>query len=176
MGQVLIIDDDEHITRLLETHLTDEGHQVTVTHDGETGMSQAERMTPDLIMLDVFLPDATGYQMCNRLRKNPSTRTTPIIMMTGAARFPNQQMYGRQRGANESVERVVEPRHLVPTCPRDEQREIAREIIDGFTGAGSDEMELFRRIGDAAGPIDVERVRIGENRARQTIATAVHQN
>ena len=49
----------------------------------------------------------------------------------------------------ESVERVVEPGHLVPTCPRNEQREIRREIIDGFTGGGGDEAELFRRIGDA---------------------------
>src|SRR5687768_1834730 len=103
MSTVLIIDDDEHVTRLLEMQLGDEGHQVIVAHDGEQGLAQAEKIKPDLIMLDVFLPDVTGYQMCNSLRKHPSTRTTPIIMMTGAARFPNQQMYGRQRGANEYI-------------------------------------------------------------------------
>jgi four helix bundle protein len=103
MGQVLIIDDDEHVTRLLDTHLSEEGHKVAIAHDGEQGMALAQKIRPDLIMLDVFLGDATGYQMCNRLRKNPSTRTTPIIMMTGAARFPNQQNYGRERGANEYI-------------------------------------------------------------------------
>jgi four helix bundle protein len=103
MASVLIIDDDEHVTRLLESHLQEEGHKIVVAHDGEQGMNIAQRMVPDLIMLDVFLGDSTGYQMCNRLRKNANTQKTPIIMMTGAARFPNQQMYGRERGANEYI-------------------------------------------------------------------------
>jgi hypothetical protein len=81
-----------------------------------------------------------------------------------------------QRGPNESVERVVEPRHFVSTRSRNEQREVAREIIAGFTGRWGDETELLRRIGDACGPVEVERVCIGENRARKTGATVFHQN
>ena len=83
---------------------------------------------------------------------------------------------GGQRGSNESVERVVEPRHFVSTSSRNEQGEIAREIIAGFTGRWGGETELFRRIGDACGPIEVERVCIGENRARKTGATVFHQH
>src|SRR5882762_9928373 len=81
-----------------------------------------------------------------------------------------------QRGPDESVERVVEPRHFVSTCSRDEQREIARQIIAGFTGRWGDETELFRRVRDACRPIEVERVCISENRAGKTVATVVHQH
>jgi hypothetical protein len=81
-----------------------------------------------------------------------------------------------QCGPNESVERVVEPRHFVSTCSRNEQREIAREISGEFTARRGDETESFRRIGDACEPVEVERVCICENRARKTVATVFHQN
>jgi DNA-binding response OmpR family regulator len=101
MAKVLIIDDDVHITRLLQTHLSDEGFEVTVAHRGEDGLAKALEAAPDLIMLDVMLPDATGFQMCSRFRRTPATRSTPIIMMTGVAKYPNQQVYALERGANE---------------------------------------------------------------------------
>ena len=103
MANILIIDDDEDITRFLQSQLSEEGHAVTVVHQGEEGMAKALKAAPDLIMLDVFLPDATGFQMCNQFRKNERTRSIPIIMMTGAARFPNQKIFGLERGANEYI-------------------------------------------------------------------------
>jgi four helix bundle protein len=103
MAKVLVIDDDVDIGNLLQTELTDQGHQVVVAHQGEEGMAQALQICPDLIMLDVFLPDSTGYQICSQIRKNDSTRRVPIIMMTGAARFPNQQSFALERGANEYI-------------------------------------------------------------------------
>jgi DNA-binding response OmpR family regulator len=103
MANILIIDDDVHVTRLLQSHLSDMGHKVTVAHRGEEGFISAQKATPDLIFLDVILPDATGFQMCSRFRKTPATETTPILMMTGVARFPNQQGYAMERGANEYI-------------------------------------------------------------------------
>ena len=103
MANVLVIDDDQDITRLLQTQLSEEGHRVTVAHQGDEGLAKALKAAPDLIMLDVFLPDATGYQICNQIRKNAATESTPVIMMTGAARFPNQQQFGLDRGANEYI-------------------------------------------------------------------------
>jgi CheY-like chemotaxis protein len=103
MPRVLVIDDDLMVARLLEDHLTEEGLEVVCVHMAEQGFTLATQNPPDLIMLDVNLPDATGFQMCGRLRSHPSTKTVPIIMMTGAARFPNQQKIGRELGANEYI-------------------------------------------------------------------------
>ena len=116
MANVLVIDDDEDIARLLQTQLTEEGHSVAVAHQGDEGMAKALKMKPDLIMLDVFLPDATGFQICTQIRKNASTHSIPVIMMTGAARFPSQHMFGMERGANEYISKpfdIVELGELV---------------------------------------------------------------
>jgi four helix bundle protein len=116
MANILVIDDDLEIGKLLQMHLTDEGHHVQLTHMGEEGLTRAVEHIPDLIMLDVFLPDYTGFQICKQLRKTPGTQNVPIIMMTGAARFPNQQMYGFERGANEYISKpfnIVEVGELV---------------------------------------------------------------
>lgn len=116
MAHVLVIDDDEDITRLLQTQLTEEGHAVTIAHQGEDGMAKALKLVPDLIMLDVFLPDATGFQICSLIRKNNATKAIPVILMTGAARFPSQQMFGMERGANEYISKpfdVVEISELI---------------------------------------------------------------
>jgi len=103
MSRLLVIDDDPSVTRLLEEHLTNEGHEVTVAHFAEEGFKHATSTPPELIFLDVMLPDATGFQMVGRFRENPITRSIPIIMMTGSARFPNQQLIGKSMGANDYI-------------------------------------------------------------------------
>jgi CheY-like chemotaxis protein len=103
MSRVLVIDDDPSVTRLLEEHLTNEGHEVTAVHLAEEGFLQATTSPPELIFLDVMLPDATGFQMVGRFRENPITQTIPIIMITGSARFPNQQQIGKSMGADDYI-------------------------------------------------------------------------
>ena len=101
MANILIIDDDAYLTRLLKEHLSARGCAVTVAHSGNDGMVQAMKAAPDVILLDVILPDVTGFQMCSRFRKTAATQATPILMMTGFARFPNQRVFALERGANE---------------------------------------------------------------------------
>jgi len=84
MARVLIIDDDDMIRRLLQEHLSNEGYDVVAAPTAEEGYLLALADPPDLILLDVNLPDATGFQMCGRFRQNPATKSIPIIMMTGA--------------------------------------------------------------------------------------------
>jgi four helix bundle protein len=101
--RVLVIDDDMMVAGLLKEHLTNEGYDVSAVHMAEEGFQVAVQTSPNLIMLDVMLPDATGFQMCSRLRAHPTTRSIPIIVMTGSARWPNQQYWGRRLGANEYI-------------------------------------------------------------------------
>src|SRR6185437_6242917 len=101
--RILVIDDDSTVSGLLYTHLSSEGYEVSVTSLAEQGFTEATQNPPSLILLDVQLPDATGFQVVGRLRSNPITRDVPIIMMSGAARFPSQQSVGRSMGANDYV-------------------------------------------------------------------------
>jgi DNA-binding response OmpR family regulator len=103
MANILIIDDDVPMTQMLKTHFSQAGHEVTVSHKGAEGLAIASKTSPDLILLDVILPDLTGYQLCRRLRMATSTQSTPILMITGVARNANQQVFGFERGANEYI-------------------------------------------------------------------------
>jgi four helix bundle protein len=102
MANVLIIDDDEDVTHLLRTCLAEQGHDVSVAHHGDEGLDQALKAVPDLIMLDVYLPDTTGFQVCSQFRSTAATQSTPIIMMTGATQFPEKK-FGVEKGANEYI-------------------------------------------------------------------------
>ncbi len=119
-SRVLIIDDDPMITRLLDEHLSNEGYEVASVHMAEQGYQLATQSPPDLIFLDVMLPDATGFQVLGRLRENPVTHGIPIIMMSGTARYPNQMEIGKNMGANAYV---VKPFNVI------EVGEKARELI-----------------------------------------------
>jgi four helix bundle protein len=103
MPRILIIDDDAMVARLLKDFLLEEGFEVAHMLDGESGFRDASSNPPDLILLDVNLPDSTGFQMCGRFRSHPPTKSMPIILMTGAARWPNQQAIGRQMGATDYI-------------------------------------------------------------------------
>ncbi len=103
MAKVLIIDDDSHVSNLLKSHLSEEGYEVVVAHRAIEGLTMADSTSPDLILLDVMLPDATGFQLCKELRRRPKTQGTPILMMSGVARYPNQKEFGLERGANEYI-------------------------------------------------------------------------
>jgi CheY-like chemotaxis protein len=119
-SRVLIIDDDPMITQLLTEHLSNEGYDVAAVHTAEEGYTLATENSPDLIFLDVMLPDATGFQMLGRFRENPVTHAIPIIMMSGTARYSNQMEIGKNMGANAYV---VKPFNVI------EVGEKARELI-----------------------------------------------
>ncbi len=103
MSKILVIDDDLMVTKVLEDFLRDEGHEVTVSHTGSDGFTRAVEIVPDLILQDVMLPDATGFQMVDRFRAEPATQSVPIIMMSGAARHTSQQQLGSMMGADDYV-------------------------------------------------------------------------
>src|SRR5581483_4312436 len=100
MKRILIIDDDVVLSGLLKDHLSGQGFEVTSCARADEGFAKATTTEPHLIMLDLMLPDATGYQVCGKLRETPQTRAIPILMMSSSARHPNQQAIGRMMGAS----------------------------------------------------------------------------
>jgi DNA-binding response OmpR family regulator len=116
MPKVLLIDSDGSLASRFEPYLKVHGYEVLVAKEGGEGMIQALSAKPDVIFLDGYLPDATGFQMCNRFRRKAETQGIPIIMVSNLAEFPNQQQYALERGANAHVlksSKVVELGELV---------------------------------------------------------------
>ncbi len=82
-SRILIVDDDLGTSRLLSQVLASEGHKTTTAHDGLDALLLVEQDPPDLILLDLELPRASGYEVCKSLKSNPATHWIPIIMLTG---------------------------------------------------------------------------------------------
>ena len=79
---ILVIEDDDAISTLIQYNLEKEGYDVAVAGDGEEGLMQSEERLPDLVVLDWMLPKVSGIEVCRRLRSRPESRNVPIIMLT----------------------------------------------------------------------------------------------
>lgn len=82
MKRVLVIDDLPENVFMLQDRLENEGYQVLTAYDGQTGIDKAFAELPDLILLDVMMPDITGLEVCKILVNDPKTKNIPIILVT----------------------------------------------------------------------------------------------
>jgi len=82
MAKILVVDDDKGATDLLEAILLATGHQAVVINDSSKAMETAAQEKPNLILLDLMMPEPTGFQLCRMLRQNPDFRTVPIVIIT----------------------------------------------------------------------------------------------
>ncbi len=108
MFTLLFIEDDEAIRTALQLVLEDEGYEVAVAGDGETGIKMFGQLAPDLILLDLRLPDISGFEVCRAIRR---TSITPIIMVT-AQTDTSDLVNGFDAGADDYVTKPVVPKEL----------------------------------------------------------------
>jgi DNA-binding response OmpR family regulator len=80
--RILIVDDENDFIELLRYKLAGHGYELIVAHDGVHALSQARQLRPDLILLDILLPDLDGLSVCEILRRQPSTKKIPVIFMS----------------------------------------------------------------------------------------------
>lgn len=98
--KVLVIDDEESIVEFIKLGLRYEGFQVEWASDGEQGVVAAQRINPDVIILDVMMPGIDGIEACRRLRANPTTGDIPILMLTAKDEV-GDRILGLQTGADD---------------------------------------------------------------------------
>lgn len=82
MAKIIVVDDDFAIQTLIRVNLEMQNHQVLTANDGVEGYALIQQELPDLVILDVMMPNADGYTVCQRMRKNPSTEQIPVLMLT----------------------------------------------------------------------------------------------
>jgi len=107
---VLVIEDDRDIARLVELHLRDEGYSVTVVSDGKLGLRQALSKTYDLVILDLILPGMDGLEVCRHIRNRPEY--TPVLMLT-AKSTDVDRILGLEMGADDYLTKPFNIRELL---------------------------------------------------------------
>jgi two-component system alkaline phosphatase synthesis response regulator PhoP len=81
-NRILLVDDENDFIELLQYKLAGQGYDFIVANDGVQALSQARQFKPDLILLDILLPDLDGLSVCEILRRQPSTKKIPVIFMS----------------------------------------------------------------------------------------------
>jgi len=98
--KILLIDDEARLLEVMKTSLEIEGYDVITAMTGERGLASAEVDQPDMIILDIMMPDIDGWEICRRLRANQQTKYIPIIMLT-ALDEPHHVVKGFESGADD---------------------------------------------------------------------------
>lgn len=97
--RILLVEDDPDIQRMVQLSLKFQGgHEVSVASGGREGLEKAEQEQPDLILLDVMMPEMDGYETCRRLKANPATAAIPVVFLSARAQQSEIQK-GRDLGA-----------------------------------------------------------------------------
>jgi putative two-component system response regulator len=110
-SRVLVVDDLESIRVLFQRLLAADGHDIVCAGDGVAALEAVYRHQPDVILLDVTMPLMDGLEVCRRLKADPATRLTPIVLVTGRADL-SDRLRGIEAGADEILEKPVNPSEL----------------------------------------------------------------
>jgi DNA-binding response OmpR family regulator len=112
MKKILVIEDDSDIRELLEYNLMREGFDVVLCSNGESGLEKALDGSHDLIVLDLMLPIVNGVEICQRVRQNPATAATPVIMLTAKSE-ETDIVFGLGLGADDYITKPFGIKELV---------------------------------------------------------------
>ena len=118
MSNILIVEDDPEAAHILELSLKRERFKTIVALNGTQGLVAALTQHPDLVLLDLMMPDIDGYEVCRRIRANPHTADLPIIVVSAKTQDADKQM-AAQLGANGYLTkpyRRADLLNMIQTC------------------------------------------------------------
>ena len=109
---MLVVDDEPEAVELVEFNLKQAGFEVLAATEGAEALRKARSASPDLVVLDLMLPEVDGLEVCKMLRRDPATRALPIVMLTAKA-AEIDRILGLELGADDYVTKPFSPRELV---------------------------------------------------------------
>lgn len=112
MASVLLVDDERDLLSLLDFNLRAAGFETAVATTGEQALAQLRRRVPDLVLLDLMLPDVPGTEVCRRIKGDPRTRHVPVVMLTAKGEEMDR-VVGFELGADDYVTKPFSIRELV---------------------------------------------------------------
>lgn len=111
-ARILVAEDERDVAELIRYTLAREGFEVVVATNGADALRQARDSRPDLVLLDLMLPQVNGWELCRRLKQDPATRGLPVIMVTARAE-EGDKVLGFEVGADDYVTKPFSTRELV---------------------------------------------------------------
>ena len=110
--KILIVDDEPDIVELLDYHLTKEGYKTKTAHNGKEALEVAKDFLPDLVLLDLMMPEMDGIETCVEIRENPQLKGTLVALLTARAE-DYSQIAGFDSGADDYITKPIKPRVLL---------------------------------------------------------------
>ncbi|NLT19611.1 MAG: response regulator transcription factor [Syntrophomonadaceae bacterium] len=110
--KILVVDDEDYIVELVRFNLEKEGYLVVSASNGEEALNSVANEKPDLILLDIMLPNIDGLEVCRTLKQNPEFNTIPIIMLT-AKGDEIDTVLGLEMGADDYIKKPFSPREVI---------------------------------------------------------------
>ncbi len=140
---VLIVEDEKNIVDILNFNLAREGYSILEAYDGESGLQLALEQDPDLILLDLMLPQMNGFDVCKALRARG--RTTPVIMLT-AREEETDKVLGLELGADDYITKPFSMRELLARVKANIRRSHMIEALNSASDSRSEGVMDFGRI------------------------------
>ena len=106
---IVVVDDDAGIRDSLKDLMSLESWTCAVAGTGKEGLELIETMQPHLVVTDIQLPDMSGYQLCQSLKRDPGSRHVPVVMITGRFTEPQDRVQGFESGADEFFAKPFDP-------------------------------------------------------------------
>ncbi|MEZ4502183.1 MAG: response regulator transcription factor [Dehalococcoidia bacterium] len=136
-GKILVADDEANIVQLLRMYLREAGYDVVAAHDGRQALDRFQAESPDLVLLDLMMPELGGFEVCNEIRK---TSDVPVLMLT-ARSDDIDKIVGLEMGADDYITKPFNPREVVARVKanlrrRDWDAEAARDDGEGAVSVG----------------------------------------
>lgn len=112
MARILVVDDEIQVLQIVSRILAAEGHAVDLALDADSALAILDEHTPDVILLDVIMPETDGFELCRVIREHSALSHVPVLFLTGAGGIESK-IDGFQAGGDDYVVKPFEPRELV---------------------------------------------------------------
>ena len=151
---ILAVDDEAGILRLIRLELSEQGFRVVVASDGDEAIRTFEQQRPDVVVLDIMLPDMSGLEVMRRLRERSNT---PIILLT-ARDHDEDKVRGLELGADDYIVKPFNPQELTARVRAVMRRAVRESMGESIVVAGDVEIDLDKRLVTKAGePVSLTR-------------------
>ena len=115
VDKILVVDDELETLRLIGVMLQRQGYEIIASASGVEAFSLAKKENPDLIILDIMMPDKDGFEVARELKAMPETNNIPLLMFTAKSQVEDK-VTGYEVGADDYLTKPVHPAELVASC------------------------------------------------------------
>ena len=115
--KILVVEDEESLFKLESILLTSKGYEVHGAADGQAALDAIDEVKPDLVLLDIMLPEIDGFEVCRRIKSNSETKHIPVVMLT-AKKSREDMARGEQVGADWYITKPFKSAMVIETIQR----------------------------------------------------------